>query len=718
MFDYLNFYQLLDETIVVCEDHLKRLGVQNASERYCIRCKIPVCSSCIIDYHSSHIEDSKTKIEDYITNQRKEVIALKPFVLSNQQKHDLLNSLRKDIESQKIDFQKYLEKRKLEIDETKSLLDKIYSQEKKLFDEMDRQTEEKYSQLYNTNLKEVLEKSSYTSTIIQDILDSWDRKTKVEKMDIIQKNKISILKQDANKYLTKRNFETDLMKNSIKEIIDKINKSRLQLKAESSFSNVMRELNNINNTIKNKLEQMPKNNNQYKQNDIPKYDKNEIFNNNFFQSGFADNNNIFNHKNNNQDLPSDINKNNNPQNMHKRGNSNNDFKIQEKYENNLTKDGNQNKANKDNFFKNLEQDNYQRKFNNFAFLGDNNNSNFNILFQSDDYANNNFTKDLIASNQIHIINERDIADTPILKSNSFACEYFIAIKPKSKQIKIFDSKNKKIYNYELNNLMFNESESFLTEFLANCRFVNLGCSALVSGGLVNTTQVATNYLILVSRNRGIHPDNENCLSISIFPYSPMNETRERHCLIYAHDKKKILACSGCLNNTVEIANIQTGDWKSIQSLREMRANASGAYVNNRYIYIFGGFKLNNGTGFYINSAEILDLNNENSNWKFVDFDNKFTNSIKITAAGVLNYSNEKILLCGGYNGQAYMTEVYCVEYKDDNIEKYEKTRLNLNEEVVFFNSAFVRCGGSFVNVDHKIDFHIYDPLRKEFQIYN
>ncbi len=75
------------------------------------------------------------------------------------------------------------------------------------------------------------------------------------------------------------------------------------------------------------------------------------------------------------------------------------------------------------------------------------------------------------------------------------------------------------------------------------------------------------------------------------------------------------------------------------------------------------------------------------------------------------------MLCGGYNGKVYLKDVYCVEHDEDKIEVFEKTKLQLADELVFFHSGFVRCGGSAVNFDYKMDLNIYNPLTKEFKLY-
>ncbi len=152
----------------------------------------------------------------------------------------------------------------------------------------------------------------------------------------------------------------------------------------------------------------------------------------------------------------------------------------------------------------------------------------------------------------------------------------------------------------------------MDDFLNNCKYVNLCFSVLITGGLVNACSVPNSYLLIVNRNPLASVGADNSIQITIIPYSSMNDARERHCMINLPNRSKVLVCSGFLKKSVEIVDMRTGTWASLGCLSEIRANATGAYINNRYAYIFGGFKLENSKGIYNNNCEVLDLYNEQS----------------------------------------------------------------------------------------------------------
>jgi len=678
-----DFLDINDDNYVRCEDHLNKLSEDLASERYCLRCKTAVCSSCIIDYHSSHIQDAKTKIYDFIKLQRKEVDALKPLIFTSTHKNEILDSINNYFEVQSADLTRYLDKRKREIDDMKNNLDKVYFLETRIINELKEKSEEAYNQMYNFKLHDLLEKCNIVSLEILKIVEAWDKLDMQEKMDLVKKNHINVLKQDANLKRNHLSLEVDIIKGNVINLVDYVKSFRLDITKNTLTEGIEIEINNIYATLKHSFDTLEKI-------DIIKFSKNPSFNNNMNRSS----------------MPS---KNKNDLNEAKFANTaSNSEKLDSSgrsFTNNITKDGDERKE--------FEQKNV---FNRAANQKPQNN----ITLDGDNNSNNKTNQSLANNSIISILSENDSINTAFSNAigNSFAYEFFIGIKPGFKNIKVFDPKAQRIFNFELSRSMFNDKSVKMDDFFNNCRYVNLGFSVLITGGLANSCSVPNSYLLIVNRNQLASIGADNSIQITIIPYSSMNDARERHCMINLPNRSKVLVCSGFLKKSVEIVDMRTGTWASLGGLSEIRANATGAYINNKYAYIFGGFKLENSKGIYNNNCEVLDLNNEQSVWKLIDFENKFSNNnIKITAAGVLNYSNEKVLLCGGYNGTVYLKEVYCVEHNDNNLDVFDKTKLQLAEELIFFHSAFVKCGGSAVNFDYKMDLNVYNPLTKEFKLY-
>jgi hypothetical protein len=130
---------------------------------------------------------------------------------------------------------------------------------------------------------------------------------------------------------------------------------------------------------------------------------------------------------------------------------------------------------------------------------------------------------------------------------------------------------------------------------------------LITGGYKERQSSANCYLMLFSQNKS------NDFNLDIMNYPNMIEARERHNIIYLKDRESILVCSGFFNQNAEISSMNDQKWKSLPKMNEVRANASLVYQNKRFIYCYSGFKINEvRVGQYLNSVDILDLNNPNS----------------------------------------------------------------------------------------------------------
>jgi len=337
----------------------------------------------------------------------------------------------------------------------------------------------------------------------------------------------------------------------------------------------------------------------------------------------------------------------------------------------------------------------------------------------DNFRNfNAHKKEYNIDNTSNFLKDKNIFKSESNHINDFKYEFLIGIQPNQNQIKIFETGCLKPITFHLDVLMFQDPRWTFDKFPNHCKFVNLGFSILVTGGLSTDSVAISSCFLIVLSKQNPHSFLKNNYDISISPYSCMLQARDRHCLIYLQDKNKILACCGFSKNSAEITSIETGEWKKIESLNENRANASSAYVDNRYVWIFGGYKLkHDNIGVYLNSAEVFDSNDKDSKWNLIDFD-KFCNSIKFTAAGVIYTNEKKILLCGGYDGSIYLKDIYCLDYCENQILSYEKSQLFLPNETIFFHSNFINSGQYALNYDYKLDLYIFNPVTQEFKIIN
>ena len=88
-----------------CEDHLTKFQEDVEATRFCQKCNILVCDSCVIDFHIDHIELAKKKVDDYFIQQKNNIIDLRNKVQDsikykiNQKEIDkIINSQKKLVE--------------------------------------------------------------------------------------------------------------------------------------------------------------------------------------------------------------------------------------------------------------------------------------------------------------------------------------------------------------------------------------------------------------------------------------------------------------------------------------------------------------------------------------------------------------------------------------------------------------------------------------------
>jgi len=335
-----------------------------------------------------------------------------------------------------------------------------------------------------------------------------------------------------------------------------------------------------------------------------------------------------------------------------------------------------------------------------------------IKIQSND--NNNFYNNNNNNNNSNYNNNNIVHPTDKLgqfKDYNPEYEYIVSLKQKSNEIVIFDTKSRMFKNAKITPSNFIDNSNVFTNFQDNSRHVNLGTSILITGGYKDRQAAPNCYLMLLSKKN--HLSNE--YEINVMSYPNMIEGRERHNIIHLKDKDSVVVCSGFFNQNAEITNMNSQNWKSLPKMNEIRANAALSYINQRYIYCFSGFKINEvKVGQYLNSAEILDLNNLNAGWTLVNFNNMDIN-LKLSAMGVVYLSDKTILLCGGYDGSQYKNNVYRVETKDNGstISKVDKFESTLPGNYIFFHSAFLRSENICYNYDLQLNLVAFNPMATE-----
>jgi len=259
--------------------------------------------------------------------------------------------------------------------------------------------------------------------------------------------------------------------------------------------------------------------------------------------------------------------------------------------------------------------------------------------------------------------------------------------------------------------------------LFNCqysKFVNVGNnSVLITGGISITnslTSKSINNCFVLKWNSESSDNN----SLQIEEYSQMNESRNRHNIIYLIDKNIVLVCSSLTNSLVfsaEILKLDKSDnydksdsavdknkqkWQKIKSMNESRGNATLVYVNNQYLYCFGGF---NKKKKNLDSIEVIDTNTF-SKWILVTLncDGLNTQPLKYLncCMGVINLNNTEILLCGGYKDD-HSDRIYKIKFdkvlKPDLME-YKKCIpfIEKSNNSLFSSQSFIKIDEeNFVN---------------------
>ena len=154
-------------------------------------------------------------------------------------------------------------------------------------------------------------------------------------------------------------------------------------------------------------------------------------------------------------------------------------------------------------------------------------------------------------------------------------------------------------------------------------------------------------------------------------------------------------------------------------MNDVRANATIAYINKRFVYVFGGFKINEAqVGVYQNTYEVLDLNNLTGGWTLNSFD-KIGIGMRLSAMGVINMDEKSVLLCGGYDGSLYKKDVFRIETNQKEISNVDsKVKNILPGNFIFLQNNFVKIDDYAYNFDLAMNIIRFDPSDSSFKVNN
>ena len=310
--------------------------------------------------------------------------------------------------------------------------------------------------------------------------------------------------------------------------------------------------------------------------------------------------------------------------------------------------------------------------------------------------------------------EQNIQITPEerkLKYYEYTYDLLIYLKERTNEILIYDKKNRFVKKtLKPENFKCKKFEIFPFK----SKFVNLGNSLLLTGGTLNNHKITKCYLI-----SAVETNNDlNNYEITINSYKDLKEKRERHSIIYLPDKNFVFVCSGYLTQSCEYTDITRGSWKKIKSLNKIRINASMAYINERYIYIFCGSDLEGEKSKvdYLNDLEYFDINNFENGWTIINFKNENIYNLSMGAFGVIPVSENEFLICGGYDGKNWKNNTYrinCSDYKNPIIEE-----ISVLNNAIFIHNLFCKIGDAYFNFDFSCKLFKFDYKNLTLGVFN
>ena len=749
-----------------CEDHLTKFQEDVEATRFCQKCNILVCDSCVIDYHIEHINSAKKKVDEFFIAQKNNIIELNnkiqdsiKYKINEKEIDKIINSQKKLVE----DFFK----RKAE--QTEIFLKKIknlQNQELEIKNAIIKSIEIFYKDECYKRLQKPIENNEILGKKIERFIKDWSQYNKREKVVVLKNNVIEDFQKETENNLNiikeeMKNFKgksIDIEK-KINGLIDALSKgdkinefNKIYNDMNDSYLNILKDIGELKydklivqklEDIKNKKVEIDNNyqdllKDKMFNNNIDDNNNNNLRNNNLSQSQIP-RNNQYPPQNQNQYPPQQPNQypqqppqyppqNQNPyppqqpnqypqqppqyppqQSNQYPPSQPNKYPPQQK--NNMPQYGNNQNNNYDN---NLD-DGKDGDFNLLSNMDSGNimNNNSNLKSSNNNMNNNNYNEDL---NNPYAMNNNQNKNNNIYQQNQQLKQ---SVETQFNYELIIYLKEDRIFAYNEKHGLFSLKLNVenLERVPDKSRFVNLGQSALLTGGMTQDNKISNKcYLIGLIENDSSNNAN---YSISVTPYGDFKEARERHNLIYLPNKNFVFACGGFYSKSCEYTDVYRGNWELLKPMNKSRGNASMAYVNDRFIYIMGGFELGKDLpkGNYLNDIEMFDVNNFGNGWKIIYFNNPNRYNMSLTALGVVPISKSLFLICGGYDGREYKNNCYKVDCNNYNSPLVEETD-GLQNATIFTHNMFCKIRKSYFNFDFQGQMYGFDYENWRFGMLN
>jgi hypothetical protein len=492
------------------------------------------------------------------------------------------------------------------------------------------------------------------------------------------------------------------------------------VKNNNSFRNENLGVQNVQNNFNNNNNNIWKDNNQFyqpvkldqNQNNNFNSNQNNLLNNNVITSNWG--NEVINNNNNSNFMLG-----NNQFNQNSQNNQNN-----QNFGNNINQNNNMDLYNNNERYKNNQGNvNFNNNANNnVSKLGSNSNSfddNFNFKDNKNHLNNNNFDNNFGKNSSFCLLDEsmqsmQVNSKSPYEKfvSANGSVKNFIVTSKYDENSAFIIYKNGKIQTFKLNP---NEEMKIIPH---QSKMVHLQSSIFISGG-IQMIKGQKNKQILNSCYTVIFEQEKDKINHTIISYAPMIEKRERHNMIYLEKMNKVLVCSGFGLQSCEITDLERYEWSKFPDLNSIRSNATICSINDTYVYIIGGFKAEGVDGKYLNSLEFISIKSPETiskGWNLVNLENSFKVNLSLSAMGVVNYSNNSILICGGFGGKEYGKKIYKFEIDENTGVPTQITETNKTLPIgaFFFNNNFIRYEKNVYSYDFATNLLMYDLERDEF----
>ena len=178
-----------------CEDHLTKFQEDVEATRFCQKCNILVCDSCVIDFHIDHIDLAKKKVDDYFIQQKNNIIDLRNKVQDSIKYKINQKEIDKIINSQKKLVEDFFARRGEEWQLFIKKLNNLQNLEAEIKNSIIKSIEIFYKDECFKRLQSPIEKNEILSKKIEVFIKEWAQYNKREKVVALKNNVIEEFKK-------------------------------------------------------------------------------------------------------------------------------------------------------------------------------------------------------------------------------------------------------------------------------------------------------------------------------------------------------------------------------------------------------------------------------------------------------------------------------------------------------------------------------------------